>query len=99
MYLNIAIVHNQIFCHEILESLAINNVELAIALETVNHGVNPLLELIPVLFVLLHLILGSRQVLIEFLEVVMVVDLLELILLSYLAQLAENLLAELTRLL
>lgn len=60
MDFNIAIVHHEIFRHKVLESLSINDVKLAVALEAVDHGIDALLKLIPVLFVLLDFALSPR---------------------------------------
>ena len=59
MNFDIAIVHDQIFRHEILQSLPIDNIKLRIPLESINHLINPLLELIPILLVLLNFALSS----------------------------------------
>ena len=95
MYLNIAIIHDQIFRHEILQCLSINNIKLRIALEAIDHRINALLKLIPVLFVFLDFALSTREVFVEFLQVVMVIDFFELVLLSYFAKLGENFFAKL----
>jgi hypothetical protein len=96
VYFDIAIIHDQIFCHKVLKSLSINYIKLAVLLEPIDHLVHSLLKLIPVLLVLLDFALCPREILIELLQIIMVVNLLELILLSNLAQLAQNILAELS---
>ena len=69
------------------------------ALQTADEVVDSLLVLVPVLFVLLDFVLRTTQVFIEFLEVVVVVNLLKLVLRSDLLQVVEDLLAELAGLL
>jgi hypothetical protein len=54
---NIAIVHDQIFCHKVLKRLSIYNVKLAVLLEPIYHLIYSLFKLIPVLLVLLDLAL------------------------------------------
>jgi len=85
--LDIAVVHDDAFGQVVFERVAINDVELTVALETVHHLVHALLELIPILLVHLHFGLRARQILVELLQVVVVVDLIEFILLGDLPQL------------
>lgn len=95
MNFDIAIVHHQIFSHEILQSLAINNIKLRIPLESVDHLINSLLKLIPVLLILLNFALGPRQIFIKFLEVIVIVYFFKFVLLGYLAELRQNFFAKL----
>ena len=95
MDFDIAIVHHQIFGHEILQSLPINNIKLRIPLESIDHLINSLLKLIPVLLVLLNFALGPRQILIELLKVIMIVYFFKFVLLGYLAELRQNFFAKL----
>lgn len=94
MDFNVAIVHNQIFGQEILQGKAIDDVKFAISLQSINHIINTLFKLSPILLVVLHLRLGHAQILIELLQVIMIVYLIEFILLSYLRQLTQYVLAE-----
>ena len=58
MDFDIAVVHHQIFRQEILQSLPINNIKLRIPLKSIDHLINSLFKLIPVLLVLLNFALG-----------------------------------------
>ena len=84
MRLYVAVVHDEILRQEILERNAVNDIELAVSLQAIHHVVDAFLELIPILLVYLHFGLSHAEIFVEFLEVVVVVDLVELILLSYL---------------
>ena len=84
MDFNVAIVHNQIFSQEILQGKAIDNIEFAVSLQSIDHVIDTLFKLSPILLVVLHLRLGHAQILIELFQVIMIVYLIEFILLSYL---------------
>mmetsp|Transcript_26368 Transcript_26368/g.40238 ORF Transcript_26368/g.40238 Transcript_26368/m.40238 type:complete len:342 (-) Transcript_26368:705-1730(-) len=92
---DVAVVHHDTLGQIVLELVAFDDVELTVTLEPFDHLVHALLELIPVLLIDLHLGLGSRQVLVELLQVVMVVSLIELVLLRDLPQLLQDLLTKL----
>ena len=92
---DVAVVHNQVFSHEIFESLAVDDVELTVALKAVDHCIDALFKLIPILFVFLNFRLSPRQILIKLLKVIVIVHFLELILLRDLAKLGQDLHAEL----
>ena len=98
MYFDVAVVHDEILSQKVLERGSIDDVELAVPFESVNHAVDALLELAPILLVFLHFGLCAREILVELLQVVVVVNLFELVLLGDLAEVLQNLLAELTRL-
>jgi len=70
---NIAVVHHQVFSQEILQSQAINYIKLTVALQTIDQTVNSSLILVPILLVFLDLALGTREVLIKLLEVIVIV--------------------------
>ena len=72
---NIAVVHHQVLGQEILEGWAINNIKLAVALQAINQAVNASLVLVPILLVFLNLALGTREVLIKLLKVIVIVKL------------------------
>lgn len=55
MDFDIAVVHHEILGQEVFERGSIDDVEFAVALESVNHAVDSFLELVPILFVVLHL--------------------------------------------
>ena len=50
MNFNIAVVHHEVLCQEVLEGVSIDYVELGVAFESINHGVDSFLEFAPVLF-------------------------------------------------
>jgi len=72
---NIAIVHHQVLGQEILEGRAINNIKLTVALQAINQAVNASLVLVPILLVFLNLALGTREVLIKLLKVIVIIKL------------------------
>lgn len=95
MHFDVAVVHYEIFREEILECNSIDDVELAVPFETIDHVVNSALKLIPILFIYLHFGLRHAQVFIELFQIVVIVYLVELILLCDLRELRKNLFAEL----
>ena len=98
MDFDVAVVHHQVLGQVVLERVAIDDIELAVALKAVDQPIHPVLELDPVLLVVLHFALGLGQVLVELLQVVVVVDLLELVLLGDLGQVVKDFSAELAAL-
>ena len=94
MNFNVAVVHDQILCHEIFKSSSINYFKFTVPFESIYHRVNSFLKLIPVLLVCLDFCLRAREILIELFEVIVVVYLLKLILLRDLAQLSSNFFAK-----
>ena len=80
MNFNIAIIHDQVLCQEVLQGPSVNNVELRVTFETVNKTIDSFFIFIPVLLVLLDFLLSPAQVLVELFQIVMVVYLVEFIL-------------------
>lgn len=95
--LDVTVVHDQVLGEEVLERDAIDDIELTIPFEPIHHVVNTLLKLIPILLVNLHLRLSYAQIFVEFLQIIMVVNLIELVLLSDFREQTDSLHAKLTR--
>lgn len=55
MDFDVTVVHDEVLSQEVFERGSIDDVELAVAFESVNHAVDSLLELAPLLLVVLHL--------------------------------------------
>ena len=95
MYLNVAVVHDEVLGQEVFQCATLDDFHFRVALEAIDHRVYAALELAPVLFEGLHLRLCHRKVLVELLQVVVVVDLFKLVLGGNLLQLPGDFFREL----
>ena len=96
---DVTVIHHQVLGEEVLQGVSIDYLELTVFLESVNHLVHPCFKLAPVLLESLDFGLSHAQVLIEFLEVIVHVDLLIVLVGCDLLQLFGDLFGELTGLL
>ena len=99
VYFDVTIIHNQVFGQVVFQSVSIDYFKLAVALEPIDHSVNALLKLTPVLLEGLHLGLCDREVLIKLFEVVVIINLLKFVLGSDFLQLASDFARKLSSLL
>lgn len=74
MQFDVAVVHNQVFAKEALQYVTINYIKLVVASQTAHQLVNTLFVVFPLLAMLLNLNLSLRQLLVEFLQVVLGIE-------------------------